>query len=147
MRNHIEQALAHAADALGSFQDAATIRVSMRRFWLVLLAFVLPLQMTWAAMHLCDGQAFHDSVQSVQSAAERQEVSAQDEAATSLKSAEELADSCASGHGCHGLHNVAFAPSPDLLELTGPTALVAYEQRLAQHPVPHRHERPQWSAA
>lgn len=88
----------------------------MRRFFLLLLALILSMQMSWAASHFCDDERL--VVQAVaataldgldhQAAAEEQ----------SDAQAEKIADACCGAvHGCHGLHHlmghedVAFATS------------------------------------
>lgn len=118
----------------------------MRRFCLLLLVLVLPLQMSWAAAHFCDdermvahavavaerGEHAHDAVAEQQSDAQ----------------AEKIADSCCgAAHGCHGLHHLMGQADPEI----APTVSSQVPAPWGVAPMPSgprwRIERPNWSAA
>ena len=118
----------------------------MKKFWLLLLAFVLPLQMSWAAVHFCDADISHtagattpvpagQSTRPAAKAAEGQIVEA-------------LADACCgASHGCHGLHNL-MAPHETATGVVSAGAnLASADAPCATSVFSTRHERPQWSAA
>ncbi|TWO72984.1 hypothetical protein FN976_01730 [Caenimonas sedimenti] len=118
----------------------------MRRFLLLLLAFVLPLQMSWAAAHFCDDEKL---VAHAVAAAEHagHDHGAQADEQSDAK-AEKIADACCgAAHGCHGLHH-----------LMGQADLAFLPSVAAQMPAPSgaapplggihsRIERPNWLAA
>lgn len=90
----------------------------MRRFWLLLLVLVLPLQMSWAAAHSCNDQGL------VAAAVAGATVASHDHHDSGLvkqssdgQQSEKIADSCCeASHGCQGLHHLiaqadsGFAP-------------------------------------
>lgn len=118
----------------------------MRRFLLLLLAFVLPLQMSWAATHFCDDEKL---VARAVAAAEQggHALDAAGEEQSDAK-AEKIADACCgAAHGCHGLHH-----------LMGHADSTSAQAAAIQMPAPSgaapplsdarsRIERPNWSAA
>lgn len=117
----------------------------MRRVWLLVLALLLPLQMTWAAVH---GYA-HDADASAHVHAE---VQAKVDAATDLDLApDQQAD--AKGHGCcdmaHSCHGTAtMVPTPVLqLTIASRSPLNSSPRALMPQELVTRHERPQWAAA
>jgi hypothetical protein len=121
----------------------------MKRFWLLLLAFVLPLQMSWAATHFCDDEMTH--IAAAMSGAEKgvhkhAEVKESGKKSDS-KQSEKLADCCGASHGCHGLHHLmahpeGFVPSIGQAEVAatrdGPSTCGFLASRV---------ERPKWLAA
>lgn len=118
----------------------------MRRLWLLLLAFVLPLQMSWAAVHLCDDtRPLAHAVQAVEFGDDHAD---QADSSSSGAQAEHSADACCgSAHGCHGLHHLMGQASCDF-------AAPAVKQLLAlsgaSPPLSElltRVERPKWLAA
>lgn len=120
----------------------------MKRFWLLLLAFVLPLQMTWAAMHLCGGSSTHSTSEVAQFAADQHSSlsSLADEGPDPIEISN-LADSCGAGHGCHGLHTAMLHPAADLPIVLSASFLSSIDSQLALRQFVQRHERPQWFAA
>ena len=114
----------------------------MKRFWLFLLVFVLPLQMSWAAAHYCDESAG------------LAHATKHETAATVLQDQHEpaagelLADGCCvAAHGFHGFH-AALAQEPSALQiLTLASTPQAAPLRVARTRFAERHERPQWPAA
>lgn len=119
----------------------------MKRFCLLLLAFVLPLQMSWAATHVCaeqvrpahGGTAVH-SIEMHQVIAE----SVRDHADGGGSSADFC---CTAAHACHGLHSMMGADTavPQFLKqsqhaATPPPQLCGFDAVA-------RIERPQWAAA
>lgn len=118
----------------------------MKRFLLLLLAFVLPLQMSWAASHLCNDDGMVAAVPQVESLSGHHGTTAdQPEAGTG--SADLSDPCCTAAHGCHGLHHIA-----------GNTFLKATASLMSQMPAatvsaPHaaqpaaRLERPKWLTA
>lgn len=118
----------------------------MRRFLLLLLAFVLPLQMSWAAAHFCDDEKL---VAHAIAAAEQGE-HVHDAAAEEQSDgqAEKIADACCgAAHGCHGLHHLMGQADPAL----APTAATQMPAPSGAAPplseAQSRIERPNWSAA
>lgn len=116
----------------------------MKRLLLLLLAFVLPLQMSWAAVHFCDDEKL---VAHAVAAAEQGAHAAAAEGQPDAK-AEKIADACCgAAHGCHGLHHLmgqadpAFAPTATT-QMPAPSG-AAPPLSEAQS----RIERPNWSAA
>lgn len=117
----------------------------MRRFWLLLLLLVMPLQMSWAAVHLCidEPAGANRAPEAMQEHGHADSGKTDDE-----KSGVMLADACCfAAHSCHGLHNLIsqqesslgcqpIASKPDDLQASHRLAFFAY-----------RHERPQWLAA
>lgn len=118
----------------------------MRRFWLLLLIVVLPLQMSWAAVHLCDGEAA--AIATAAPKAGDQLAHSHDSQATQSQGAEILTDACCGAvHGCHGLHNLMAQAAPAVAVVPSRGLLTALDERMAQRQFADRHERPQWLAA
>ena len=85
----------------------------MRRFLLLLLAFVLPLQMSWAAAHFCDDEKLVAHAVAAAEQNGRDHAGAADE--QSDPKAEKIADACCeAAHGCHGLHHLMGQADPAL---------------------------------
>lgn len=119
----------------------------MRRLSLLLLLLVLPLQMSWAAMHFCD-----DAGQVKEAVEEAAIDHAHDSHAAEPDSGDEqsakIVDACCgAADGCHGLHHLigcmdaAFAPAG--------SGQVPIESGAAPPSGGglSRVERPKWSAA
>jgi len=121
----------------------------MRRFWLLLLVFVLPLQMSWAATHFCDDDfvlvaaAFADAERGAYDHAQASEAGKN----SAAEKSDHLADCCGAAHGCHGLHHLmgqaeAFVPS------AGSAAMIVLHDTPSKCGyVATRVERPKWPAA
>lgn len=118
----------------------------MKRFWLLLLAFVLPLQMSWAAVHFCEADQAHaagTTAAVVPEDSERQAVKS-----VEGQVVEALADACCgASHGCHGLHNLMAPVETATCLAPGSAGISSAEVPLATSAFHTRHERPQWSAA
>lgn len=118
----------------------------MRRWLLLLLAFVLPLQMSWAAVHVC-----HDELATVLAhaqAAESDHAIALDVSKADLEDGEQFSDACCgAAHSCHGLHHLMGHACPQF------TAQPSSQINLSSGASPPlslpsaRVERPKWLAA
>lgn len=76
----------------------------MKRWLIVLLIFVLPLQMSWASLHVCDDSSAPAASEFVFT-----------DGHSAADAASSLADACcASAHACHGLHTAMCECSPFL---------------------------------
>ena len=118
----------------------------MKRFWLLLLAFVLPLQMSWAAVHFCDADIAHSAGTTAPVAPE--DSGRQAAKAAEGQVAEALADACCgASHGCHGLHNLMAPVETATGVAPSGTSISSAEVPLATSAFHTRHERPQWFAA
>ncbi|MGE4240738.1 hypothetical protein [Ramlibacter sp.] len=118
----------------------------MRRLFILLLALILPMQMSWAATHFCDDERL--VAQAVAAAGMGEHVHEAAAAEQSDAQAEKIADACCgAAHGCHGLHHLMGQADPEF----APRAA-------AQMPAPSgaappisearsRIERPNWLAA
>ena len=110
----------------------------MRRFWLLLLAFVMPLQMSWAAVHLCDETPVSASAYA----------HAAEEPQTESKAKAVAADACCVGaHGCHGLHSLMSQSDQCGVFPASAGAFLESDHMMAARNFSVRHERPQWTAA
>ena len=118
----------------------------MRRFWLLLLVLVLPLQMSWAATHFCDDERLVAKTVVAAELGNHAHQALADEVSDSQ--AEKIADACCGTvHGCHGLHH--------LVGLTAPVFVPARSTQMPIHigaappagELLSRVERPKWSAA
>lgn len=119
----------------------------MRRFWLLLLVFVMPLQMSWAAVHFCGGETAVLAAAAASKAGNELSHS-HDETTKQGQGAEALADACCgASHGCHGLHNLMTHAAPSLPAMPHESLLISLDERHAQRQFADRHERPQWLAA
>lgn len=121
----------------------------MRRFWLLLLVFVLPLQMSWAATHFCDDDfvpvaaAFADAEQGAHQYAKAYEAGEKSDGQKS----DQLTDCCSAAHGCHGLHHL-MAQAEASLPSAGSAAIVVLRDTPSTCGyVATRVERPKWLAA
>ena len=119
----------------------------MQRFWLLLLALVLPVQMSWAAIHVCDGSLPVAAVISVVEHADAGEVH-QEAADAPDYSAEKMVDAfCGSAHGCHGLHSLMSQGGNTVKVAATPNFLIIHDSLPVRSAFSTRHERPQWLAA
>ncbi len=119
----------------------------MRRFWLLLLALVMPLQMSWAAVHFCD-----DDMAAVISVAHAEGSASivHDHAGkpSPSKAKDVPADACCgAAHGCHGLHNLMATAQPGLTAASSASPIPAHDSQRLQPQFAERLERPQWPAA
>lgn len=118
----------------------------MRRFLLLLLAFVLPLQMSWAATHFCDDERL--VALAVAAAEQGGHVHAEAAGEQSDSQSEKIADACCgAAHNCHGLHHIMGQADPEFAGAasTHMPAPSGAAPPLAE--VPSGIERPNWSAA
>lgn len=118
----------------------------MRRFWLLLLLMVLPVQMSWAAMHHCDDTpAAGASVLVV--ASQGGDSVAADPSDDQRRSADELGKTTPSAHACDGLHEIMAFPAAVFLapapEAVLPNSRPVFRPRV----IASRLDRPRWSAA
>lgn len=121
----------------------------MRRFLLLLLAFVLPLQMSWAATHFCDdAQLVAQAVASAELGDHAHDGHHERADEQSDSKAEKIADSCCgAAHGCHGLHHLmghgdlAFSTSAST-QMPAPSGAAPPLSEARS-----RIERPNWLAA
>lgn len=116
----------------------------MRRFWLLLLLVVLPIQMSWAAVHACEdsmavGGAVLSALGSVRDAAV---APALDEAAV-----DEPEQGGSSVHACEGLHELMTDRAHAMPTRAGAGILVAPEPLRRLPAMAARLDRPQWPAA
>lgn len=120
---------------------------AVRKFWLSLLLFVLPLQMSWAATHIClePIKPAHGVTAAQVAEAHEAAASAEQDRNDAGKSTADVC--CVAAHGCHGLHSMmgADAAVPQFLKqsqhaATPPPALCGFDAIA-------RIDRPQWSAA
>lgn len=119
----------------------------MRRLFLLLLALILPMQMSWAATHFCDDEKLVAAQVHAAFGGHGHEEGSADKPAGDAQ-AEKIADACCgAAHGCHVLHHLmsqedlAFA----LIESSQTPA-----HRAAAPPLSvarSRIERPNWLAA
>ena len=124
----------------------------MKRFWLLFLVLVMPLQMSWAAVHFCDDRkpyaASTQGTGTAQADLARQASMAVAHAQTHAAGAGVGIEACCgAAHSCHGLHGVM--PHEAVAAAAGslPRILPAFQPRLVPGADPPRHERPQWPAA
>lgn len=125
---------------------ANRINPPMRRLFILLLALILPMQMSWAATHFCDDERL--VAQAVAAAAGGEHVHEAAAAEQSDAQAEKIADACCgAAHGCHGLHHLmghadlAFATSAST-QMPAPSGAAPPLSGARS-----RIERPNWSAA
>ena len=117
----------------------------MHRFWLLLLLFVLPVQMSWAAIHHCDDTASEVAVV-LAAAAEAtgdSAVAPSDEAVA----ADASAKNAPSAHPCHGLHEIMGHATQSVVEAAKEMVLAGSQPIFRPSALASRHERPQWAAA
>jgi hypothetical protein len=120
----------------------------MRRLLLLLLAFVLPLQMSWAATHFCDDEQL---VAQAVAAAELGDHARNGHDTAEKKSdakAEKIADACCgAAHGCHGLHHLMGQADPDFVPNASGQTLARFFAAPPLGESRSRIERPKWLAA
>lgn len=123
---------------------------AVKRFFLILLIMLLPIQMSWAAMHICDDDmAVAEATAQVMHQADPHEHDHQVVKAHQGDTGKaHAADACCfAGHGCHSLHSL-MASDPSQASLLGSAhALNALHSQLAGGAFSARHERPKWPAA
>jgi hypothetical protein len=115
----------------------------MRRLWILLLALMLPLQMTWAAAH---GYA-HDAGAAGHAALQiKAEAAVSSDAAADHQSEAGEHSCCDMAHSCHGsatlMPTFAIQVGSDARNLLSASNGAFMLQMLAS-----RHERPQWAPA
>ena len=121
----------------------------MRNFWLLILVVVIPMQTSWAAMHVCESAGV-----TLTAAAQHQEVAHAPSAAKVVDTDQNsevvnpLADTCCSAaHGCHGLHSL-MAQAGNTISVVLPSFSYKSSDTLLEPGHAHaRLERPNWSAA
>jgi len=122
---------------------------TMSRFWLLVLMFIVPVQMSWAAVHFCSDEASgagRIAATLVSSVNEHQHE--HEHAVTGSRSEPESQhDCCGVHHGCHGLHNLMSMEQAGLTFARAPSVLVALDEAPFERQFAYRHERPQWSVA
>ncbi|TFZ04589.1 hypothetical protein [Ramlibacter rhizophilus] len=118
----------------------------MRRFLLLLLALVLPMQMSWAATHFCDDERL--VALAVAAAEQGGHFHAEAAGEKSDSQSEKIADACCgAAHNCHGLHHIMGQADPEFAAAAC-TQMPAHSG--AAPPlgeVLSRIERPNWPAA
>lgn len=119
----------------------------MRRFWLLLLVFVLPLQMSWAATHFCDDERLvAQTVAQAELEAHVHQTAVDEQSEAQV---EKITDACCGfSHSCHSLHHLMAQPS--LYQASpGSKAVVATARDTPSKCgyVATRVERPKWLAA
>lgn len=118
----------------------------MRRFWLLLLVMVLPLQMSWAAIHYCNddlGGAGSSVVTSAQPSKAAGDIATANEQRPEGSFGAEAPCTCP----CHGVHELPPYAAVRIPEAAATSVLNHSQQRLHPLPFASRHDRPQWSAA
>lgn len=116
---------------------------SMRRFLLLLLLVVLPVQMSWAAVHACEHSiAVGDSGLVKLGAGELSTSSSLDDAPT--KAADQGQSSV---QACDGLHELMTERTDAVLEPAVTSFLYVRESVVRLRVVADRLDRPQWRAA
>ena len=114
---------------------------------MLLLAFVLPLQMSWGATHFCDDDLSPVTVTGLAAPDSHKHSKTADAGKKSESKKADLADCCGAAHGCHGLHHL-IAPGEAVVapaltaEAVGPP-----DQLRAYGVLATRVERPKWLAA
>ncbi|MEJ7931447.1 hypothetical protein WG922_15840 [Ramlibacter sp. AN1015] len=118
----------------------------MRRWLLLLLAFVLPLQMSWAAVHACHDELATATAHAQAPGSDR--AIALDVSNVEIEDGKQFSDACCgAAHACHGLHHLMGHAAPEF------TAQVSSQINLTSGPAPAliqlsaRVERPKWLAA
>lgn len=118
----------------------------MRRLFLLLLALILPMQMSWAASHFCDDERVVAQALAAADLGGHVHQSMADE--QSDDQAEQIADACCdAAHGCHGLHHLMGQADPEfapraVTQLAAPTGAAP-----ALSEARSRIERPNWLVA
>ena len=120
----------------------------MRRFWLLLLVLVLPIQMSWAAVHICDDEGSGEATESSAAMWNHDHESDQVNKFSDAQKSEKIADSCCgAAHGCHGLHHIMGQADPEFAPRA--TSLMPAPSGAAPplSAARSRIERPNWLAA
>lgn len=113
---------------------------------------LLPIQMSWAAMHICDddvavadltAQLMHESPHEHEH--DHQVIVKASQGDTGKA---HVADACCfAGHGCHSLHSLMVSEPSQVSLVDSAHALNALHSQLAGGAFSARHERPKWPAA
>jgi hypothetical protein len=113
----------------------------MRRAWLLFLAFLLPLHMTWAAVADC-----HCPGESTSAALHTEAPGPADVAKAAVPDEDIDADAAGCALDCHSCHPNWGAPSPEFhLADAAPAARPSAGSISPPEPVyPHAPERPNW---
>ena len=128
-----------------NFQYRLVMIRAVKRFFLILLIMLLPIQMSWAAIHVCDDDAGPVSyVQVMEQSAHDHDFDAASASSDKTHSADTC---CVTGHGCHGLHSLMASESSHDAFAVSTHAFNALHSQLAGGAYSARHERPKWPAA
>ncbi len=119
----------------------------MKRFLLLFLAFVLPLQLSWAATHVCDDMApvVRAAAHAIESAAGSQASPADHERSGKADKAHDAC--CGAAHACHGLHSLIGQADKTRLPAATSQPVAASPPALFERDALVRIERPQWPLA
>lgn len=125
---------------------ATRIDPPMRSLFILLLALVLPMQMSWAASHFCDDERL--VAHAVAAAGKGGHLHEADAGKQSDAQAEKIADACCgAAHGCHGLHHLMGHEALGFATATS-TQMRAHSGASPPLTGPcSRIERPNWLAA
>lgn len=116
----------------------------MRRFWLLFLLVVLPVQMSWAAVHACeDGTALAGNVlAALEAKAEAPVAPALDDVPM-----EESKQGAPSVHACDGFHELMADQVQAAVEPASASFRVVSDTVMRLNAIAARVDRPQWRAA
>lgn len=118
----------------------------MRRFLLLLLALVLPMQMSWAATHFCDDARLVELA--VAAAEQGGHVHGDATAEHTESKGEKIADACCgAAHNCHGLHHIMGQAEPEFAGRASTQMPAPSGAAPPMGEVLSRIDRPNWSAA
>ena len=120
----------------------------MRRLLLLLFAFVLPLQMSWAATHFCDDEGAVKAAVAAAERGERHDHAARGGHVDDAGQAGKIADACClAAHGCHGMHSMVAPAERFVLFSPASEPVAAAPPGLRELDALDRIDRPRWSAA
>lgn len=122
----------------------------VKRFCLILLIMLLPIQMSWAAMHICedDVPAATSSAQVIHESAHEHNHESVVAKSSNAADKAHVADACCfSGHGCHSLHSLMVSESLQGCLSDRAHAMNGQDGQLTGSAFSARHERPKWPAA
>ena len=116
----------------------------MKKFWLLLLVFILPVQMSLAAVHLCDDGIAVPTMSHAFEPSDAGDVHQEAHQHPTDHGAEHLSDA---GHGCNAFHGLT-SQDGNTVGVATAANFISMSHLL---PVPGafstRHERPQWLPA